>query len=119
MNTTTTELPIANEALGTMIRGMESGGMTCAYMEYPAGLDFKPLLDGLVNDHCQCPHWGFVIEGRIRVDYEDGTQELVGPGEVYYWPAGHTVLIEEDVRMVEFSPHEEMSAVLAHVVTKL
>jgi hypothetical protein len=38
---------------------------------------------------------------------------------LYYWPAGHTVLVEEAVRMVEFSPHDEMSAVLAHVVAKL
>jgi mannose-6-phosphate isomerase-like protein (cupin superfamily) len=60
-----------------------------------------------------------VIEGRIRVNYEDGTEEFVGAGEVYYWPAGHTIVVEEAVRMVEFSPHDQMSQVLAHVVGKL
>jgi len=113
------DLPIAHEAIGEMIRGTDWGGMTSAYMQYPTGLDFCPLLEGLERDHCQCPHWGFVIEGNIRVNYEDGTEEVVSPGEIYYWPSGHTVVVEEAVKMVEFSPHDQMSHVLAHVVGKL
>lgn len=119
MKSNTTALPIADDALGEMIRGDDWGGMTSAYMEYPTGLDFGPLLEGLERDHCQCPHWGFVIEGRIRVSYEDRPDEVVGAGELYYWPAGHTVVVEEAVKMVEFSPHDQMSNVLAHVVGKL
>lgn len=119
MQSNVKDLPIAHEALGEMIRGRNEGGMTSAYMEYPTGLDFGPLLTGLERDHCQCPHWGFVLEGRIRVDYEDGSTEIVNAGEIYYWPAGHTVVVEEAVKMVEFSPHDEMSEVLAHVVGKL
>lgn len=46
------DLPIAAEALGEMIRGQELGGMTSAYMEYPAGLDLRPMLEGLERDHC-------------------------------------------------------------------
>ena len=99
MKSNVEQLPIAHEALGEMIRGQDWGGMTSAYM--------------------QCPHWGFVIEGNIRVKYEDGTEEVVGAGEIYYWPSGHTVVVEEAVKMVEFSPHDQMSQVLAHVVGKL
>lgn len=119
MKSTVEDLPIAHEATGEMIRGTDWGGMTSAYIQYPSGPDFGPLLEGLERDHCQCPHWGFVIEGNIRVDYGDGTQEFVGSGEMYYWPAGHTIVVEEAVRMVEFSPHDQMSEVLAHVVAKL
>jgi len=54
-----------------------------------------------------------------RVNYEDGTEEVVGADEIYYRPAGHTVVVEGAVRMVEFSPHDQMSQVLAHVVGKL
>lgn len=43
----------------------------------------------------------------------------MGAGEMYCWPAGHTVVVEEAVEMVEFSPHDQMSEVLAHVVGKL
>jgi ethanolamine utilization protein EutQ (cupin superfamily) len=113
------QLPIAHEALGEMIRGQDWGGMTSAYMNYPAGLDFRPLLEGLERDHCQCPHWGYVIEGRVRVNYQDGSEETVSAGELYYWPAGHTIVVDEAVRMVEFSPHDQMSDVLAHAVANL
>ena len=119
MRSNVENLPIAHPALGEMIRGQDWGGMTSAYMEYPTGLDFTPLLKGLERDRCQCPHWGYVIEGSIRVTYEDGSEEVVGAGEIYYWPSGHTVVVEEAIRMVEFSPHDQMSQVLAHVVGKL
>jgi len=66
----------------------------------------------MTSAYMQCPHWGFVIEGNIRVKYEDGTEEVVGAGEIYYWPSGHTVVVEEAVKMVEFSPHNQMSQVL-------
>ena len=113
------QLPTAHEKLGQMVRGQDWGGMTSAYIQYPTGLDFCPLLEGLERDHCQCPHWGYVIEGRVRVDYEDGSHETVNAGELYYWPAGHTIVVEDAVSMVEFSPHDQMSDVLAHVVAKL
>ena len=48
-----------------------------------------------------------------------GTEEIVNSGELYCWPAGHTIVVEEAVRMVEFSSQDEMSQVLAHVVGKL
>ncbi len=119
MKSTVEDLPTAHEAIGEMTRGTDWGGMTNAYMQYPAGLDFGPLLEGLERDNCQCPHWGSVIEGRIRVSYEDGSEEAVGSGEIYYWPSGHTIVVEEAVTMVEFSPRDQMSQVLAHVVGKL
>jgi len=119
MRSNVKDLPAAHEKLGEMVRGQDWGGTTSAYMEYPTGLDFGPLLEGLEGDHCQCPHWGYVIEGRIRVGYQDGTEELVNAGDLYYWPSGHTIVVEEAVRMVEFSPHDQMSQVLAHVVGKL
>jgi ethanolamine utilization protein EutQ (cupin superfamily) len=119
MKSNVKDLPTAHEKLGEMVRGQDWGGTTSAYMEYPAGLDFGPLLAGLEGDHCQCPHWGYVIEGRIRVSYQDGTEELVNAGDIYYWPSGHTIVVEEAVRMVEFSPHDQMSQVLGHVVGKL
>jgi hypothetical protein len=45
------------------------------------------------------------------VNYQDGTEEAVGAGEIYYWPSGHTVVVEEAIKMVEFSPHDQMSQV--------
>ena len=74
MKSNVAELPIAHEALGEMIRGQDWGGMTSAYMQYPTGLDFCPLLEGLERDHCQCPHWGFVLQGQITTTDVSGKQ---------------------------------------------
>ena len=34
-------------------------------MTLPAGADFTPLFAGLPGDRCDCPHWGYVVEGSI------------------------------------------------------
>ncbi len=57
------EIPVTMEAPGTIMRGLPGyGGMTVAYNEIPAGTDFSPLLQGLKNNSCHCPHWGYVVE---------------------------------------------------------
>jgi len=111
--------PQFREQLGDMARGMDAGGHTMALMALPDGTDFCGLLKGLPHDHCQCPHWGYILEGRVRVDYQNGTTEIVEPGDLYYWPPGHTIAVEGDTRYVEFSPAAELSEVLDHVVAKL
>jgi len=57
------EITVTMEAPGTIMRGLPGyGGMTVAYNEIPAGTDFSPLLQGLKNNSCHCPHWGYVVE---------------------------------------------------------
>ena len=91
------------------------GGMTIALMEFPAGLDATPLLKGLPDDKCQCPHWGYVLKGSIHIGYADGTEEVVKAGQVFYFPPGHTGWFDEDAAWVEFSPAKEYAEVMAHV----
>ena len=93
--------------------------MTVAYNEMPKGTDITPLLKGLANDSCHCPHWGYVVQGSIRVIYDDGTEETVKGGDVFYWPAGHTVIVEEDVKIIDFSPEKEFNEVMAHIGKKM
>jgi len=113
------KLPEVRPELGALVRGVDWGDMNAATLELPEGTDFCPLLEGLKNNHCQCPHWGYLIEGRIRVSYEDGTSETINAGELYYWPPGHTVYIEAPTKQIEFSPAREMDAVLDHVAAKI
>jgi len=110
-----TELPALMDNPGVMLRAIPSGGMNCAYAEFGAGIDLAPLLRGLPDDMCPCPHWGYVTKGSIRVRYVDGAEEVLRAGDVFYLPAGHSVLFEEDSAFVEFSPERENSEVLAHV----
>ena len=95
------------------------GGMTVCFNELPKGTDFTPLLQGLDNDSCHCPHSGYVTEGKILVKYDDGKEETVGVGEVFYWSAGHTAIVEEDVKLIDFSPSKEFNEVIFHVGKKI
>ena len=70
------EIPVAMEAPGTRMRNLKGyGGMTVGFNELPAGTDFTPLLLGLTNNSCQCPHWGYMFEGELLVKYDDGKSE--------------------------------------------
>ena len=91
------------------------GGMTVAFNDLPAGLDFTPFLKGQANDRCHCPHWGYVFEGSIKIVYTDGTEEITRAGEVFYWQPGHTAIVMEDVKLLDFSPSKELEEVMTQV----
>jgi len=89
------------------------------YFSLAAGTDLGPLLQGLENDLCQSPHWGYLIEGAMTVDFADGTQEKVAGGDLFYWPPGHTVRADADAEVILFSPQHEHGAVMDHVLAKI
>ena len=113
-----TDLPALMDTPGAKLSAIPWGGMNCAYAEFGAGTDLAPVLQGLPDDMCPCPHWGYVTKGAIRVRYTDGSEEVLRAGEIFYLPAGHSVLFEEDTAFVEFSPERENLEVLAHVGRK-
>jgi hypothetical protein len=113
------ELPIRLKAGDVCFQGDDWGELNVARVRFPAGTDATPLLEGLPNNLCQCPHWGTVVKGSIHVTYEDGTQETVHAGEVYYWPPGHTVRVDEDYEAIELSPSGPMGQLMNHLEAKL
>ena len=34
------------------------------FTSFHEDIDATPLLKGLPDDRCQCPHWGYVVSGR-------------------------------------------------------
>ncbi len=112
-------LPTSVEIPGVKITSEAFGNMTAAYTTLSKGTDLSPVLEGLPHDLCQCPHWGYVIKGSIRIRYQDGSEEVTKGGNLYYWPAGHTGVVEEDIEFIEFSPRHEMDKVLDHVKAKV
>jgi mannose-6-phosphate isomerase-like protein (cupin superfamily) len=48
--------------------------------------DVKPVAG---TDSCQATHTGVVLEGRMMVEMEDGSQMEYGPGDAFYVPPGH------------------------------
>ena len=110
------ELPILFGEDPAVIRGADWGGMRSMIVSLPAGTDdLAPLLKGLPGDLCTCPHWIYVIKGRSRVTYADGSEEITKAGDLCYLPPGHTAVIEEDIEFVEFSRPAEIQPVLDHI----
>jgi hypothetical protein len=49
---------------------------------------------------CQATHTGYVVEGRMVVKMDDGSQTEYGPGDFFFMPAGHDAWIVGDKRCV-------------------
>ncbi|WP_018935040.1 MULTISPECIES: cupin domain-containing protein [unclassified Thioalkalivibrio] len=93
--------------------------MTGEYFSLDAGTDITPLLHGLKEDLCQSPHWGYMIQGRLIMTYRDGSEEAVAAGDLFYWPPGHTLRVEEDAEIILFSPQHEHCETLNHLKQQL
>lgn len=87
-------------------RQEEWGEMRVGYETYLSDFDDTELLKGLPDDRCQCPHWGYLIAGRMTVRYADH-EEVVKAGEVYYMAPGHTMAADAGTVLIEFSPKEQ------------
>ena len=119
MHQTTGTIPVKLEGPGTVLRALGGwGGMAVAYAELPAGTDLGPLLEGLPGDVCPCPHWGYLVKGKIRISHSSGDPEVLEAGEVFYLPSGHGAVVDEDAVFVEFSPDAAYQEVLEHVLAK-
>ncbi|MCC6443844.1 MAG: cupin domain-containing protein [Armatimonadetes bacterium] len=115
MRDTGEKLPVALGLPGATFRAADWGDLAVAYVKLSAGADAAPLLKGLPGDKCSCPHWGYMLEGAIHVLYADGTEETCRAGELFYWPPGHTIRVEEDTAFVEFSPAQPLREVYGHI----
>ena len=120
MHASRDELPVTFDAGGITFRGADWGEMRVTVNSFPAGLDATAFLTAFPESRCPCPHWGYVVKGRMQVTSSEGTDTYVA-GELYYMPPGHTLFVEEDVELVEFSPAEQMAALgatLRHTFTE-
>jgi hypothetical protein len=84
------------------------GPYTVGFESYTADADLAPLFVGLPDDHCQCPHMGYVIKGKLTFTYADGREETYEAGDAYYAPPGHTPTLFAGSEVVEFSPSVEL-----------
>jgi hypothetical protein len=104
------------EAPGFDGRYGDTEGYTIGFEKYTDHSDMAPLFVGLPDDRCQCPHWGYVVRGKLVYHIAGGDIEITD-GEAYYVGPGHTPEIFPDTEIVEFSPTAELNKTL-EVVTK-
>jgi mannose-6-phosphate isomerase-like protein (cupin superfamily) len=67
----------------------------------------------------KCPHWGFVLSGQLTVTYADRSQEIVKAQDLFCWPQGHNVKVDQAAEIVMFSPQHEHTHVLNHMIAKV
>ena len=93
-------------------RHEDVGGYTVDFMSLVKDADLAPLLKGLPNDQCQCPHWGYVLKGSITM-HVGGVDEVYAAGDAFYVPPGHTPRFEAGTELVQFSPAEDLKITVA------
>lgn len=118
------EIPVKLDVPGARARqlsdfGEASGTIGAEYFSLGTGTDIAPLLQGLEHDSCHAPHWGYIISGEVVVSYDDGSTDRCAGGDVFHWPPGHSVRVEQDAEIILFSPQHEHLEVMAHMARKL
>ena len=120
------DVPVKINAPGAIARQQTNFGdstgfgvLSGEYFSLGSGADIAPLLKGLEGDLCQAPHWGYVIEGELIVTYADGSEETTRGGDLFHWPPGHTVRVSQDAELVLFSPQNEHTRVIDHMLGKM
>jgi hypothetical protein len=93
--------------------------ISCEYFTLSEGVDTTPLFEGLEGNLCQCPHWGFVLGGRLTTTDARGAQETVTTKDLFYWAPGHNVRVDADAEIIMFSPQREHSHVIDHMIKKV
>ena len=89
-------------------RSDEIEGYSVNFTTFHVDLDQTPVLKGLPDDQCQCPHWGYVVKGRLTIRSGD-REEVFEAGDAYYLAPGHVgVSNEPGSEIVQFSPAEEL-----------
>src|SRR5437763_11271232 len=83
-------------------------GYTVNFVQFHQDIDATPLMKGLPDDQCQCPHWGYVISGRLDFRFADH-EETFEAGDAFYLPPGHVPFSHEPgTEIVQWSPTEEL-----------
>ena len=96
-------------------RAEDLDGYTVNFVSILKDHDLGPMLAGLPGGHCSCPHWGYVVKGKLTVRYGD-REETIGAGEAFYMPPGHVPAATAGSEIVQFSPTPQLQTVEAAIV---
>jgi hypothetical protein len=97
-------------------RTEELGDYTVNFVSILKDHDLAPMLSGLPGGRCPCPHWGYVLKGRMIVRYADH-EEVCEAGDAFYMAPGHAPAAEAGSEFIQFSPTDQLQVVEAAIVT--
>jgi mannose-6-phosphate isomerase-like protein (cupin superfamily) len=90
-------------------RRAEMDGYTVEFVSFGVDSDLDGPLSALPTGSCQCPHWGYVIAGRMRFVFDDGHEEVYENGDAFYQPPGHKPYVDAGTELLQFSPSTELA----------
>ena len=99
-------------------RSSELGGYTVNFVTITQSHDLGPMLASLPSGNCSCPHWGYVLKGRMIVRYPDREETIVA-GEAFYMPPGHAPEADEGTEIIQFSPTDQLAETEAAIAKVL
>ena len=97
----------------------EVDGQSIEFVSFKQDIDSTPMLKGLPNDQCHCPHWGYVLKGKLTFRFADH-DEVFEAGDAFYLPPGHVgVQNEPGSQIVQFSPTKELKETSAVIMKNM
>ena len=93
-------------------------GYRIQFIEFRQEADGTPLLKGLPGDHCNCPHWGYVLKGKMTYRFDDRDEVFVA-GDAFYLQPGHIPVAEAGTEILQFSPSLELEAVSSAMIANM
>ena len=112
------------ENKGAIIRMKDGwGGMAVLFNSFEPDTGSKApeinLFEGLKDNSCQVPHWGYIVDGSLSLKYSDGKTETLKAGEVFYLRPGHVPVGDDKLTIIDFSPEKEIKALFDHMGKKM
>jgi hypothetical protein len=93
-------------------------GYTVNFLTFREEADVTPLFRGLPDDRCPCPHWGYVLAGRLTYRFA-AHEETFEAGDAFYVPSGHVPHVTAGTAFVQFSPAEQLRDVTTTMMANL
>lgn len=84
-----------------------ASGYTVNLTTFDVDLDATPMMVGLPDNACQCPHWGTVLTGRVTFRFADH-EETFDAGDAFYVDPGHVPVYLAGTTTLQFSPTDEL-----------
>ena len=117
-STSKTTAPTVADHGPVVERWADLDGYRASFISFAVDIDGAPLLKGLPDDRCACPHWGYVLKGTLSFTFGDRT-ETYQAGEAYYAPPGHVPAHSAGSEILMFSPSEELAATEAAILRNM
>jgi hypothetical protein len=112
------DMPVVKNDSEKVVRQDTWGNMSVELIELLVDIDPAPVFKGLPDDRCQCPHWGYVLKGKLVYRYPD-REEVYTAGDLYYVPPGHLPYTEAGSEYIEWSPVKELEETMRVVSQNL